>query len=156
MALRYFYEEKPNLQVIAAGSFLEFALSDISFPVGRVQSLNMYPMTFLEFLQAKGMEQLAHELRQKPQEFPQAIHTKLLEELKAYFFVGGMPECIKSSINDNSIISAFEVQAEIIHSYRQDFSKYRTAVNPTILHKVAPSISHSGGRAGSVYQTQYA
>ena len=141
MALRYFYEEMPNLHVIAAGSFLEFALSEISFPVGRIQSINMTPMTFKEFLDAKGLDQLADNLEKTPQQFPEVIHNKYLQELKNYFFVGGMPECVKTYIETKSIRTAFEIQSDIIHSYRQDFSKYSMKIDPTILNEVLTQAS---------------
>ena len=135
-ALRYFYEEHSSLHVVAAGSFLEFALSEISFPVGRVQSLDMYPMTFIEFLRAKDMSRLADELEKAPQDFPKPIHEKLLWELKQYFFVGGLPESVKRYVEDQSLLSAFEVHGEIVHTYRQDFSKYGSRVDRTCLQEV--------------------
>ena len=94
MALRYFFEDLPDLSVIAAGSLLEFALRDISFPVGRVQSFNLYPMTFVEFLIATGKDMLAQKLVSGPLHLSENIHQMFLEQLRLYFFVGGMPECV--------------------------------------------------------------
>jgi predicted AAA+ superfamily ATPase len=96
MALRYFYEELPDLHVIAAGSLLEFATRDISFPVGRIQFLNMFPMTFAEFLLACGKDKLAGLILNSNMEYSENVHYMLLDELRLYFFTGGMPECVNS------------------------------------------------------------
>ncbi|HDJ29037.1 MAG TPA: nuclease, partial [Proteobacteria bacterium] len=82
MALRYFFEDLPDLSVIAAGSLLEFALRDISFPVGRVQFLNLYPMTFVEFLIATGKDMLAQKLVSGPLHLSENIHQMFLEQLR--------------------------------------------------------------------------
>ncbi|MBI3923784.1 MAG: AAA family ATPase, partial [Armatimonadetes bacterium] len=94
MALRYFYEERPELHVIAAGSLLEFAMRDISFPVGRVQFLEMHPMCFAEFLLATGKELAVDIVLSSPCNQPESVHIMLLRELRHYLFVGGMPECV--------------------------------------------------------------
>ena len=92
MALRYFYEKMPELHVVAAGSLLEFAFDEISFPVGRVQYLHLRPMTFYEYLLALGKQPMA-ELVLKPQDaVSDASQQMVLGELKKYFLVGGMPE----------------------------------------------------------------
>lgn len=91
MSLRYFYEEMPGLHVIAAGSLLEFAMKEISFPVGRLQMLNMAPMNFYEFLLATGKEKAGEIILSKPEKLPEAIHNMLLDALRQYMFVGGMP-----------------------------------------------------------------
>ena len=88
MALRYFYEELPELHIIAAGSLLEFALKDISFPVGRVRFLDMFPMTFAEFLLAYSKDKLANVVLSSEQEYSENIHNMLLDELRLYFFIG--------------------------------------------------------------------
>ena len=93
-ALRYLYEESPELHVIAAGSLLEFAVRDISFPVGRVQFLEMHPMNFAEFLMATGKDRAADIMLSPPDRQPDSVHAMLLEEVRRYMFVGGMPECV--------------------------------------------------------------
>lgn len=123
-SLRYFYEEMPELHIIAAGSLLEFALSEISFPVGRVQFFDMYPCTFYEFLCATGHDLIAEKLLEPPVKLPVFIHDTLISELKNYFFIGGMPEAVKVYADSGSILDAFEVQSEIVDAYRRDFSKY--------------------------------
>ena len=124
MALRYFYEQMPELHVVAAGSLLEFAFSKISIPVGRVQYMYMHPMTFYEYLLAMGKEPMAEFMLKPPADVAPEIQKKILNALTSYFFVGGMPECIKIYRDSNSMIEAFNVQSEILDSYRDDFSKY--------------------------------
>ena len=141
MSLRYFYEELPELHIIAAGSLLDFILKDSSFPVGRVQFLNMYPCTFYEFLCATGKNLAAEKLLAPPIKLPAATHELLLNELKKYFFIGGMPEVIKTYIENGSMLEAFEVQAEIIDSYRQDFSKYAPRADKRCLDMVLNNLS---------------
>ena len=136
MALRYLYEEASGLHVVAAGSLMEFALSEVSFPVGRVQFLNMYPMTFAEFLAAGGQEQLAEILQKPPAHLGEVAHQLLLARLREYFFVGGMPEAVRAYHEATSVLDAFEVQSEILDSYRQDFAKYAPRADKTCLDRV--------------------
>lgn len=145
MALRYFYEEIPELHVISAGSLLEFAMKDISFPVGRVQTMNMNPMGFVEFLLATGKSKLA-ELLIIPQKLSDTIHKTLLEELRLYLFIGGMPECVKRYAETGRIRDAFEVQNELVNTFRQDFSKYTPLVDKQCLNTVLTSIARNTGR----------
>lgn len=123
-ALRYFFEEVPALHVIAAGSLLEFALQEISFPVGRVQFLYCYPLTFAEYLDATGHVDAAQTILKKPFRLSESIHTFLCDELRRYFFVGGMPESVKAFVETGSMKASFEVQEEIVETFRLDFSKY--------------------------------
>lgn len=139
MALRYFYEETPALHVIAAGSLMEFALGDISFPVGRVQFLNMYPLTFSEFLMAGGHEQLAEVLQKPPARLDAAVHQMLLGLLRQYFFVGGMPEAVVAYYENPSMLDVFEAQSEILDAYRQDFAKYAPRSDKNCLDRVLVS-----------------
>ena len=136
MALRYFYEQMPDLHVISAGSLLEFAFGDISVPVGRLQYLHVYPMTFYEYLLAMGKEPAAEYSLSPPEQLPEPIQLTILDELRTYFFVGGMPECIKTYRDTGSMLSAFQVQSEIIESYRDDFAKYKPRTDPTCLDAV--------------------
>ena len=135
MALRYLYEEAPDLHVVAAGSLMEFALSAVSFPVGRVRFLNMYPMTFAEFLAAGGQEQLAEILQKPPVRLDDVAHRLLLSRLRDYFFVGGMPEAVRAYHEAMSVQDAFEVQSDILDSYRQDFAKYAPRADKTCLDR---------------------
>ena len=145
-ALRYFYEEIPALHVIAAGSLLEFSMDDISFPVGRLQFMQMYPMNFIEYLLATGNSEAANNLISPPRALSHAVHSFLLEELRRYFFIGGMPESVQAYVETKSMHEAFEVQAEICETYRMDFSKYRPRVNPDCLNSSLSYISQNVGQ----------
>ena len=145
MALRYFYEEMPELHVVAAGSLLEFAFGEISIPVGRVQYLNMYPMTFYEYLVALGKEPMAEYSLAPPDRIAEPVQQMILEELRRFFFVGGMPECVKNWRDTGSMIDTFEIQSEVIESYRDDFLKYKPHVDPACLDAVFLSAAKSVG-----------
>lgn len=127
-ALRYFYEEQSELAVIAAGSLLEFVLSDHSFsmPVGRIQYLKMFPMTFVEFLIAIGQEQSVETIKRVAQtlEVNAVVHEKLMDLLRVYFFVGGMPEAVKRYRDTADLSQVTDVHASILDTYQDDFSKY--------------------------------
>lgn len=144
-ALRYFYEEIPQLHIVAAGSLLEFTLQDISFPVGRVQTMNMHPMGFVEFLQAIGKSKSAA-LLAAPQKLAENIHQSLLDDLRLYMFVGGMPESIKRYTENLRLRDAFEVQKELVDTFRQDFSKYAPLSDKQCLNAVFASVAASIGR----------
>ena len=146
MALRYFYEECPELHVIAAGSLLEFAMRDISFPVGRVQFLNMVPMSFVEFLMATNNDIAAETVLAPPSRLPESVHNMLLEELRRYMFIGGMPECVLVYARSRKMRDAFEVQAELINAFRQDFSKYAPHADKRCLNAVFAVTARSIGR----------
>jgi len=144
-SLRYFYEQLPDLHVIAAGSLLEFALQDIPFPVGRVQMLNMYPLSFAEFLRAQSKDRLAEVIETIPAEQPEIVHQLLREELKKYFFIGGMPECVHTYLLTGSLLDVQQIQTDLIDTYRQDFSKYAPYSNKRCLNEV---LSATAGRVG--------
>ncbi|MDV7397866.1 AAA family ATPase, partial [Arthrospira platensis SPKY1] len=92
-SLRYFYEDNPQVPLIAAGSLLDFEFRNISFPVGRVESLSMYPMNFQEFLFALGQESLWQYICEEVS-IPIHIETMIYDILSDYYFVGGMPEAV--------------------------------------------------------------
>jgi uncharacterized protein len=144
-ALRYLYEECPELHVIAAGSLLEFAMKEISFPVGRVQFLNMGPLSFAEFLQAIGKTAAAKIILSTPQKQPESVHTMLLDEVRRYLFIGGMPECVLAYVHSAKIREAFDVQAELANAYRQDFAKYAPHSDKRCLNAVFSSIARNVG-----------
>jgi len=146
MALRYFYEEMPELHIVAAGSLLEFAMRDISFPVGRVQFLNIYPMNFAEFLKATGKTVAAEIVLSKPTPPPESIHNMLLDELRRYFFIGGMPECVLAYAESGKIREALAVQSELVNAYRQDFSKYAPYSDKNCLNSVLSSVARRVGQ----------
>ena len=146
MALRYLYEESPDLHVVAAGSLLEFAMSDISFPVGRAQYLEMYPVNFAEYLWAVGKERAAEVVLAEPQEVAEPVHKLLLDELRNYFFVGGMPESVSVYANTRSIQESLAVHGELCDAFRQDFSKYAPAADTHCLNTVFSSIAQNVGQ----------
>jgi predicted AAA+ superfamily ATPase len=132
-ALRYFYEDRPELPVISAGSLLEFALSEHNFsmPVGRIQYLHIGPMTFTEFLAALGEDNLYNFIKnyQLDQEIGAIIHQRLLHLLRSYYFVGGMPEAVAIFADTRSYRQVSEVHNSIIETYREDFPKYAGSRN---------------------------
>ena len=134
-ALRYFYEDKPELPVLSAGSLLEFALSDhkFSMPVGRVQYLHMGPMSFSEFLLAIGEKRLAKLIMgyEYGDSISEVAHKRLLELLRSYYFVGGMPEAVGVFADTQNYREVSEVHNSIIDTYREDFPKYAGARNLT-------------------------
>ena len=127
--LRYFYEKKPELPVIAAGSLLEFVLEQHSFsmPVGRLEFMYLNPMTFDEFLLAEGSVQLSEFLNgyRISSELPIAVHETLLEKLKMYYLIGGMPEAVKVYTETGSFIDVDRVKFSIQNTFREDFNKFR-------------------------------
>ena len=145
MALRYFYEKMPDLHVVAAGSLLEFAFDEISFPVGRVQYLHVYPMTFYEYLLAIGRESMAELTRKSQAAVPESMQQMVLAELKKFLFVGGMPECIKVYRDSSSLLDAFAVQTEILGSFRDDFAKYKPHMDTACLNAVFQNTAQAVG-----------
>jgi predicted AAA+ superfamily ATPase len=141
MALRYFYEEIPELHLIAAGSLIEFALQDIAFPVGRVQMMQVYPMTFAEFLEACGNGLLAEKASDPKEQFSETILSKINDEMYRYFIVGGMPECVKTYIDTGSLLKVTDVQADLLATYRQDFLKYSGHADKRCLQQVFNSVA---------------
>ncbi len=146
MALRYFYEKMPELHVIAAGSLLEFALSEISFPVGRIQSLEIHPMNFAEYLSALGYRKAADICNGPIMEVSESTHNFLIKQLRLFWLLGGMPECIEEYIKTNSIIQVAEVQDEICDTYRMDFGKYKPKTDVYCLGTVFSGIAANVGQ----------
>ena len=145
VSLRYFYEELPELHIIAAGSLLEFAFKDIPFPVGRVQLLNMYPMSFYEFLKATGNDIAADLINGEPKQLSESVHNMLNDEIRKYFFIGGMPECVKTYKETKSLAEVFEIQSDLINTFRQDFVKYAGKADKSCLNSVLFNVSQKVG-----------
>ena len=146
MGLRYFYEDMPELHVIAAGSLLDFVMKDISFPVGRVQFLQLHPLSFAEYLWAVGKGEAAETILGPPKRLASPIHEMLIEELRRYFFIGGMPESVTAYSETGSLQESFEAQAEICETYRLDFSKYSPRMDPHCLNTVLTTVARSVGQ----------
>lgn len=147
MMLRYIYEEIPELHVIAAGSLLEFAMSSISFPVGRVTFEWMRPMTFREFLLASGKEMLIKKLPSifEPEAISTILHHSVMEELRRYLIVGGMPEAVKRYLNTSSLTTVKKVHDDIVNSYLESLVKYSTRANIESLEHLMKSVPSSVG-----------
>lgn len=128
-SLKYFQEEANEYHVIAAGSLLGIRLSNTSFPVGKVEFLNMYPMSFTEFLIADNCENLVSFMKEikEPNNIPDIFFNMLEEKLKAYFIIGGMPEVVNSWVNDKDMEIVNKLQEDILQAYESDFSKHTTA-----------------------------
>jgi predicted AAA+ superfamily ATPase len=125
-ALRYFYEMMPNLHVISAGSLLDFALQKIGVPVGRVSSLYMYPLSFIEYLCAAG-QTIAIEALLKCDElqpFSEPVHHMLLENVAQYLAIGGMPDAVRVWIEAKNPREIAAIHHTLLGTYRQDFNKY--------------------------------
>lgn len=144
-ALRYLHEEVPDLHVIAAGSLLDFAMSDASVPVGRVQFLEMHPMTFLETLLAAENAAAAEVVAGQPRAVPETMHRFLLDEVRRYCFVGGMPEAVKTFVQTQSLQEAFGVHRDLCEAYRADFAKYARRSDPRGLDQVLLSVAQGLG-----------
>lgn len=121
--LRYFYEELPELHVIAAGSLLEFAMRKVkSFPVGRIEYLYLHPLNFIEYLGAIGHQQALEQLNKIP--VKPVAHPILLDLFNRYAIIGGMPEVIKTYIKNNIITDLPKVYESIWGTYQDDVEKY--------------------------------
>lgn len=128
-SLKYFYEDAPEYHIIAAGSLLGIAINreNYSFPVGKVQMLNMYPLSFKEFLIAIGRELLIDEIQKhfdNNERMDKAIHELCLKLYRTYLVVGGMPEVVQTYLTEGKVISAIDIQSEILESYERDMTKY--------------------------------
>ena len=136
MAMRYFKEDMVGLHVIAAGSLLEFVLDDLpTFGVGRIHSMYMFPMTFDEFLLANG-ENLLMEARNQASAtspLPEPLHDKLVQLLRTFMLVGGMPESVVKWVETHDYLQCQEVQDDILTGYEDDFPKYKKKIDPQLL-----------------------
>lgn len=124
-ALKYFFENNPEYQIIAAGSLLGVAIhKDSSFPVGKVDFIDLYPLSFLEFLEANGQENLVKLLNNPNNENIKIFKPKYIEWLKKYYYIGGMPEVVSNFILTNDYKKARKIQENILDGYTRDFSKH--------------------------------
>ena len=124
-SLKYFNENAPEYDIICAGSLLGIALHQgTSFPVGKVEFLNLYPLSYVEFLRAINKEQFAKLLIEKDYELINAFSNDYIETLKQYYIVGGMPEVVNSFVSDGNFNNVKDIQKRILMAYEQDFSKH--------------------------------
>ena len=149
-SLRFFYESKPGLHVIAAGSLLEFALKDLpSWGVGRIRSVFMYPMSFDEFLQASGQNALLEMKKNATASQPLNLvfHNRLNDLLKKFMLIGGMPEVVKTYIGNNMDFVAIQrVLSDITLSYIDDFTKYKKRPLLRLREVMGAVIKQNGGK----------
>ena len=150
MALRYFYEEMPDIHIIGAGSLLEFTLKaeDFRMPVGRVQYLYMFPLSFNEFMNAIGEKKLYNHILYLPNltKLPDSLHNKLTEFIRKYFIIGGMPAVVNEYIQSHDISKCQKIQNSIIDTYIDDFAKYARQSKFRYLKKAFSAVSAMVGQ----------
>lgn len=124
-SLKYFYENAPQYHIVCAGSLLGIALHQgTSFPVGKVEFLKLYPLSFKEFLMATDKERFAALLAQRDYQMITNFKQIYIDALKHYYFVGGMPEAVQSFTENKDFNEVREIQKRILMAYEQDFSKH--------------------------------
>lgn len=148
--LRWFYEEMPQLPVIAAGSLLEFVLGTypVSMPVGRISYVYLEPLSFIEFLEAQDRVQLVDLIKKYSWEekIPNIIHDEIMKLFKEYLYIGGLPEAVSSWIEERSLDAIRDIHRDLLGSYRTDFSKYGGKVSPDVLNEVIDAIPVFSGK----------
>lgn len=148
IALRYFYENLPELDVIAAGSLLDFAIEKVGIPVGRVQSLYMYPVSFMEYLAAMGeslvIDAIMHQALSD--EMSPVIHDKILNLLGEYSALGGMPDVIAAWISTKNPLNSSTIHRTLLDTYRQDFGKYTKKLQVKYVELIFDQIPQQLGR----------
>lgn len=160
-SLKYFCEDFPTANVISAGSLLGIYLSDHSFPVGKVDFLDLFPFSFCEYLTAANLDEFAlmlqgfnwkrNEIRKEMEEI-NLYHEILLDHLKNYFIVGGMPKAVDAFLNDKSLEEVRQIQEGIIDSYKADFTKYSGPVDGLKILSVFESIPHQLAKDNRKFQ----
>lgn len=124
-SLKYFYENLPEYHIAVAGSLLGISMhTNVSFPVGKVDEINLYPMNFEEFLLAKGELELEKLLSEREFGVLDTLHERLINLLRQYFFVGGMPEAVKEYVETGALNEVRHIQKSILGGYARDFSKH--------------------------------
>ncbi len=142
-SLKYFHEKFPEYNIIAAGSLLGIVLmSETTFPVGQVNLVEMFPLSFLEFIEALGFDSYASLISNLDYEavILQPFHEKLVELLKLYYIIGGMPEAVTTYINTSQLETVRRRQHEILKTYTYDFAKHANAIDIPRLNLVWESI----------------
>ena len=124
-SLKYFYENAPEYHIVCAGSLPGIALHEgTSFPVGKVDFLKLYPLSFKEFLMAIGLERFAELLDKKDYDMIKSFKQTYIDALKQYYYIGGMPEVVASFADEKDFVEARKIQKRILTAYEQDFSKH--------------------------------
>jgi predicted AAA+ superfamily ATPase len=147
-SLRFFYEKMPALHVVAAGSLIEFAIAEIpSFGVGRISSLFMFPLSFMEFLEANGMELLAAVAAQASSKNPvdTVLHKQLVEYLRIYCAIGGMPAIVDTYRTSHDLLKCQRGLNAMVETFRDDFSKYGKNAPQVQLNEAFESVALQAG-----------
>ena len=148
-ALRYFFEDHPDLPVVAAGSLLEFALSrhNFSMPVGRIEYLHLGPMTFEEFIHETDRDLLTHVWSSAPDNpCPETAHRRLLERQREFLLVGGMPEAVQAYAQTGAFSDVADVHRSVVATYQDDFTKYASQGTLVRLQRVFGAVPRNVGR----------
>ena len=126
-SLKYFYEKAPEYTIVAAGSLLGVAIhKGVSFPVGKVDTIQLNPMSFREFLMAIGEHELVKLINDKNYQLMSVFRDKYIDWLKKYYYIGGMPEVVSSFVEERDFSEVRYLQKRIIEMYEADFSKHTT------------------------------
>ena len=137
--LRYFYEQMPELHIIAAGSLLDFVLADhdFSMPVGRIEYLHLGPMTFEEFLLATGNQIKLEHLHNFSfgKKWLKPMHDLFMEDFRKFCIIGGMPAAVSTYVETGSYLNVERMQEVILTAYKDDFNKYGKHINPVFMQK---------------------
>lgn len=146
-SLRYFYEEHPQLHLIAAGSLLGFLIENVSTGVGRVSYLDLYPLTFGEYLDAMDESLLRQKVLNLQWDEPllEIHHDKLLRLVKSYMLIGGMPAVVAAFVKNQDYLICQRIQDELIKSFSDDFVKYAKKSETPYLNKIFSSIPRQIG-----------
>lgn len=148
-SLRYFYEKRPDLYVIAAGSLLESLVGDhISFPVGRVEYMVLHPCTFTEFLGALGEDSLVEQIEQL--QVPQSIHSYVMDLFKKYMIVGGLPEAVRNYAERKDWVSLNDIFNSLLSGYKDDIEKYAQKIKEQDILRYI--LNYGWGLAGQRFQ----
>lgn len=148
-SLRYFYEKRPDLYVIAAGSLLESLVGDhISFPVGRVEYMALHPCTFTEFLGALGEDSLVEQIEQL--QVPQSIHSYVMDLFKKYMIVGGLPEAVRNYAGRKDWVSLNDIFNSLLSGYKDDIEKYAQKIKEQDILRYI--LNYGWGLAGQRFQ----
>ena len=124
-ALKYFQEQAPEYYIIAAGSLLGVSIQkNASFPVGKVDFLRLYPLSFAEFLENFNQSNLSQALKEHNWHTIELFHDKLVEHLRLYYFIGGMPEVVANYVQEQNLNTVRDIQEKILLGYENDFAKY--------------------------------
>jgi uncharacterized protein len=152
-SLKYFYELAPQYHIIAAGSLLGVSIgTNANFPVGKVNFLTLYPMSFYEFLHAMKMSSAAKRIREAPATIDDALHNKLMDLMRLFIYIGGMPEVVASYIKNKDANEVREIQLEILKAYENDFVKYTTPQQAVKIREIWNSIAYQLGRVNKKFK----